>query len=66
MADRGAEMHAIDGADGEQGDFKVEIYHPFDDHPPGAGAAALLGVAPGFAELVRRADKDVYKRQGKR
>ena len=57
MANRGAEMHAVDGADGEQGDFEIEIHHPLDDHPPGAGAAALLRIAPGFAELVSRADK---------
>ena len=50
-------MHAIDSADGEQGDFEIEVHHPLDDHPSGASAAALLRIAPGFAELISRADK---------
>ncbi len=28
MANRSAEMHAIDSADGEQGDFEIEVHHP--------------------------------------
>ncbi len=40
-------MHAIDSADGEQGDFEIEVHHPLDDHPSGASAAALLRIAPG-------------------
>lgn len=46
MTNRSAEMHAIDSADGEQGDFEIEVHHPLDDHPSGASAAALLRIAP--------------------
>ncbi len=49
-------MHAIDSADGEQGDFEIEVHHPRRS-PSGASAAALLRIAPCFAELVSRADK---------
>ncbi len=36
---------------------KSKFTTPLDDHPSGASAAALLRIAPGFAELVSRADK---------
>ena len=46
-----AVVNAVHRADGQQGDFVVEIHKALDDDPATAGAAALLGVAPGRFQI---------------
>src|SRR5690606_26816150 len=52
VADRVAEAGAAGVAHGEQGDLVVEVHEALDDHPPGAGAAAGLGVVPRRLQVV--------------
>ncbi len=51
VADRIAEVNAIDGAYREQGDLVLEGDEAFDDHLATTGAAAFLGVGPALIEL---------------
>ncbi len=51
MADRLAEVNAIDGANREQGDLVLEGNESFDDHLATTGAATLLGVSPALIEF---------------
>ena len=51
MADRRAEVHAVHGADGEKGNFKIKIHHAFNDNATGPGTAALLRILPGLSQL---------------
>ncbi|CNU91599.1 Uncharacterised protein [Salmonella enterica subsp. enterica serovar Bovismorbificans] len=57
MTDRRAEMHAIDGANGEQRNFKIKFNHAFHNHATRASASALLSILPCLRELFGRADK---------
>ncbi len=57
MTNRIAEMDAICGADGQEGDFEIKLYDAFDNHAAGTGAATLLGVVPGVVQRAAVADK---------
>ncbi len=51
VADRLAEVNAIDGPYREQGDLVLEGNEALDDHLATTGAATLLGVGPALIEL---------------
>ena len=57
MADRLAEVNAVDGADGQQGDLVIELHEALDNHPAAAGAAALLGILPGILQVLLAAQQ---------
>jgi hypothetical protein len=50
MADRLAEVDAIDGAHREQGDLVLERNEAFDNHLATTGTAPLLGIGPAFIQ----------------
>ena len=39
-------MDAVNGADGQQGDFEIKLHDAFDDYATGSGTATLLGIIP--------------------
>ena len=57
VANRIAEMDAINGADRQQRDFEIKLYDAFDNHATGTGTSSLLGILPRLIQSAAVADK---------
>ncbi|MNE46397.1 hypothetical protein D3C80_1407330 [compost metagenome] len=50
VSNRVAEMHAVNRAHCEQGDFKIKFHHALNDDASGTRTSTLLGIVPGFIQ----------------